>query len=160
MKIYNTSCFEKLKIRPVDVNKLISDNIIVRRLDPEDIKLDDIKEGYLCRTSEQPTERLSNIWIRVDNNTLKRLFKTDVFEEEDVSYGGFVTPDADSWSGITYLYDEDYRQKYPMSYNNKYNILDIWETSDDFICDFILIENEDQFVDFFKKYNIKQYENI
>ena len=159
MKIYNTSCFEKLKIRSVDVNKMHFDNIIVKRLDPELIQLQDIKTGYLCRTSEQPTECLSNIWIWADINMLMRLFKTEVFEE-DVSYGGLVTPDTENWSGITYLYDEDYRQNYPMSYNNKYNILDIWETSDAFIYDFILIKNADQLIDFFQKYNLRQYENI
>lgn len=162
MKIYNTSCFEKLKIRPVDIDKLsIANDILIERLDPNKMKIEDLQQGYICRTNGQPTEECSNIWIYVNSDTLGHLF------DEEFEYDGFVTPDTASSYDISYLYIEDYLETWPKTSVDNYitrvpefNFIDVWKTSDDFTDEFSLVYNAKQFIDFFQKYNLRQYENI
>ena len=162
MKIYNTSCFEKLKIRSVDIDKLsIANDILVERLDPKKLKIEDLREGYICRTSGQPTEECSNIWIYVNPDTLEHLF------DEEFEYGGFVTPDTGSNNGISFLYVEDYLNTWPKPFIDTYiehvhefNIIDVWKTSDKFIDEFSLVYNAKQFIDFYQEHKIVEYENI
>ena len=67
MEIINTSAYEKLKIRAVDVDKLTTQSIY--KINPENIKIDDLKTGYFIRTNEIK----NNLYMILDGETILKI---------------------------------------------------------------------------------------
>ena len=150
MKIYNTSCFEKLKIRPVDVNKLSTNNFIVRRVEPSSIKYRDIEIGTICRMNEEKTTSSSNIWVCVGVD------KMNLFFNGSFNCGGFVTPTTENEVGLDRILISEYEAHWPYHIlEHDFNIADVWLTTNEFYKDLYAVESVQEFVFFYNKYNLK-----
>lgn len=144
MEIINTSSFEKLKIRTVDVDKLTTQSIY--KINPENIKIDDLKTGYFIRTNEIE----KNLYMILDCETILKIDKDFYCHPSDKNELRFVQPYSNSY---IILVTSAYRRHWPESgmYNYAYSVYCVYVT--DF--DISKIHDSDNFKFYFDSYASK-----
>lgn len=155
MKIYDTNIFEKLKIRPVDVNSLKNDiaHDSVKMMDADNLGFSDLCVGYFVRTNEARR-----------NNPFYMVFDVETFMELGSfldDYSGSVNtvlvqpePNKTDYS-LCYLSMENYmnnfpfyERKYSYSKDSKFDIIKVYITH----CDVSNIKTNKDFVEIYNKY--------
>ena len=143
MKIYNISRFEKLKIRPVDVNSM---HVAVEMVDARSIGFSDLKFGYIVETDE--TDQDDNpFYMLVDVKTFMK-----IMDYEDFSFDPkmvLLQPDSEEHDDTAYLCSEAYRRYWPC-YNgpSKFDIKHVYIIN----CDPSKVETKDEFIELYYKY--------
>lgn len=166
MKIYNTSSFEKLKIRPVNAADLSIEYNFLRpgSNNPHEYicreyKIE-IKPGYIVETNSPGTIDEPNIWMYFDYNILTTLIepatKSPVAKYKiDLRLGGFIKYKKASPYSFSFLRMSSYTDNWPYHRNNEeFNIVRVFPTNID-TSQFITIND---FIDFYlehKLYNLK-----
>ena len=141
MEIINTSAFEKLKIRAVDVNKLATQ--LIYKINPENIKIDDLKTGYFIRTNEIK----NNLYIILDYETILKIDKDFYCHPSAKNELRFVQPCDDNY--IIFV-ASTYRNHWPKlgTYNTEYSVNCVYETN----FDISKIHDSDNFRFYFDTY--------
>ena len=160
MKIYNTSCFEKLKIRPINVNDIrmpfSKESLKKLWIDPKTISISDIMPGYMVRTGYEIRENdVPNIWIFFDHQHIMKFCKDmdyiiDYFNENEVK-GVFLRSKPTIESNFSFMTIESFMETWPKNHNrNDMTITDVWKTdiNIDEICTL------DSLLAFYKKHNL------
>lgn len=144
MEIINTSAYEKLKIRAVDVDKLTTQSIY--KINHENIKIDDLKTGYFIRTNEIK----NNLYMILDGETILKIDKNFYCHPSDKNELRFVQPYRDSY---TILVASTYRKHWPESdiYNIAYSVNCVYATN----FDISKIHDSDSFRFYFDYYESK-----
>ena len=136
MKIVDISSYEKLKIRPVDINNLDT----IKKVNPIDIQINKIYPGYICRMNFKSNERESNIFVYVDSDRMDIVFPS----YRPFSCGGWISPNDRTISGMNYVLIDDYEDCWPKNcFFAKYDIIDLWASNysvDNIITSKYLIE--------------------
>lgn len=160
MKIYNISCFEKLKIRPVNVSDIrmsfSKENLNSLWVDPKTISLSDIMPGYMVRTGVEICENgVPNVWIFFDRQHIMKFCKgkdylIDYFNENE-NKGVFLRSKPTIESNFSFMTIESFMETWP-EHSNRYDmtITDVWKTNIniDEICTL------DSLLAFYKKHNL------
>lgn len=149
MKIYNTSFYEKLKIRPVDINSLDDvdeddfGKLTFVHLDPEEMKLSDLRLGDIVKTE------LNSHYIMMSIATAN----TIGVPRKDAQYAYvLVRPDRYSRNGVSYLELNGFVKFFPShDTHDVFNITDVWRSG----ADTSRFKTGYDVYDFFTKYNIK-----
>lgn len=155
MEIINTSAFEKLKIRSVDVKQLknnSTDKII--KIKARDISIVDLKSGFFVKTCEP----YGYLYMILDKETERKI---NTFF--DVSYYNdliLVQPFDSRVSRVNFDFMSlcKYSETWPNHINTEmYDITDVYITG----FDTSLINSNNDFLLYFDKYRkkIKKYEN-
>ena len=123
MKIYNINLFEKLKIRPVNVGKLM----MLSEEDPYKMTINDLKPGYFARTME----RRDNLYMFVHKETIMQ-FGEDSLNSYLDDYLVLIQPYENIYE-FTTLSLFSYKDNFPMydTYDTdelKYDIKKIYIT--------------------------------
>lgn len=157
MNILNTQAYEKLKIRPVNVNNLKNiennDNVLpfeYQYIDPKTITMKDVGEGYIVRTDEHATNY--NIWIVISKEYMRHFTRVYLYD-----YPAMMR--LDKGSRISYLSMGTYEKNWPDTIYNLHIVTGVWKTN----LDMNIIHDIDSFIMFYKKYkldNIFNDENI
>lgn len=150
MKIYNISLYEKLKIRPVDINSLDDvdedgfGKLVFVHLDPEAMKLSDLSLGDIVKTE------LNSYYIMVSKataNTIGVLHKDDQYVEYIL-----LRPNSNSRNGVSYLTLKGFVKFFPLhDKHDSFNITDVWRSG----ADTSRFKTGYDIYDFFTKYNIE-----
>ena len=164
MKIYNTSCFEKLKIRPVNAADLSNEysflrpgsnnphNYICRE---QKIK---IKPGYIVETNSPGTIDEPNIWMYFDCEIFKTLIApvaNNSSYKADLRLGGFIRYKKASSYSFSFLRMTSYTDNWPHHKNNEeFNIVRVFPTDID-TNQFITMNDFIYFYLEHKLYNLK-----
>lgn len=166
MKIYNTSLYEKLKIRPVninDINDIKPDepllSIKIPKKSPADFRVDffhnDIQPGYLVKTIGDDSVEDPDVWIYVDHENMKRLNKTYRMNN---GYNGAIVrcyPDTkpDRPSRVFFMDFSAYKENWPKhQYYFEYDITDVWTTD----IDLREFKTQDELADFYVDNKLKE----
>ena len=115
---YNTNLFEKLKIRPVNVDEMM----LISEEDPYKMTINDLKPGYFARTMK----RRDNLYMFVHNETIIQFGKECDFSND---YLVLIQP-YDNIYEYTTLSLVSYRYSFPMydTDGSKYDIKNIYIT--------------------------------
>lgn len=153
MKIYNTDIFEKLKIKPVAINKLSASedfhDFVVSKPDPTKTKMNSLPYGCICRT-KGGMENEQHIWVFVDSVMIHKLIYDEMYD-----YSGFVRPFDESRYGVAYLCEHDYSDNFPYHITSGcLDIVDIWFTNIQFKKDLDAVCNAKEFKEFYNNYNL------
>lgn len=147
MKIIDLSSYEKLKVRPVNISDLQSNQPNrFEHIDPKSINWDELVPGDVCKIAGRP-EKCINVWLVLDVQQMTSIF------EGSYNYGcaAFVKPDPGFANHINYILLSDYYESWPKhSRVLFYNIVDIWRTD----LDVSHIKTVDDVFDFYEKYNL------
>lgn len=161
MKILDISCFEKLKIRPVNINDIKPDepllNIKIPKKRPADFRFfyNDIESGYLVKTIGEDSAEDPDVWIYVDHENMKRLNKT--YRMNNGRHGAIVRcyPDTkpDRPSRVVFVDFSSYIENWPkhQSYS-EYDITDVWTTD----IDLRTFKTQDELADFYVNNKLKE----
>lgn len=141
MKIHNTSCFEKLKIRPVNVADLSIEYSFLRpgSNNPHDYicrehKIE-IKPGYIVETDSTGTINEPNIWMYFDCDIFTTLIapaanNSSYKADPDLRLGGFIRYKKTSSYGFSFLRMTSYTDNWPYHKNkDEFNIVRIFPTN-------------------------------
>lgn len=149
MKIYNTSCFEKLKIRPVNIHDLETDLIgagngfTYRKLSStelESLDVDNIKDGWIFTT-------LHFVWIKINRNLCIEFFNTGY---SHYSSGAIVRPCLGTSSGLSFLAFDTYHGNFPINANGNYTIQSVYETN----INISIVSKPNDNIEIYEKYKI------
>lgn len=144
-KIYNTSCFEKLKIRPVNVRNMTQPDIepfTYEYIDPYDLDVDDLDNGWIVRTLSYE----HNIWIVFDEDHM-RVMLNGVYRH---NVPALLRPDR--LTTVSFLDLGTYYRTWPKSdMHPKYDITGVWKTN----IDIDNLKDEKSFLEFYKTNNLK-----
>ena len=147
-KIYNTSCFEKLKIRPVNVRNMAQPDIepfTYEYINPYDLDVDDLDNGWIVRTSI-PGRGISNIWIVFDEDHM-RLIRNGAYR---FNVPSLLRPDRMT---IAFLNLGVYYRTWPeMNGFPQYNVTGVWKTN----IDINNLKNEKSFLEFYKTNKLEE----
>lgn len=149
MKVLDINQYEKLKIRPVNVNNMkhelpdLADcgKVCYEYIDPISIHLEDLKPGYVVKLSKRyPYE---NVWIFFDSKHMSKIrghhYSKPVFVRGDVQ------------TNISYLGIGVYESSWPKSYvYEAYNVTGVWKTN----IDIEVFTTEKDVLDFYRVYKI------
>ena len=144
MQILNTSTYEKLKIKPVNVVDMKIEHLC-EWVDPKRINLYDLKAGDICRTYEKATEYNPNVWVVFEPDDMNRLFG----KRYRHVCGGFVRPREEGYASYNLM--ESYYNTWP-KYKTVcgFDIVDVWKTD----YDISHISSAYDLVDFYKEHNL------
>lgn len=149
MKIINTSCFEKLKIRPVKPSDLKSDKLEMNKLDLKRLSFDDLVPGYIVKTRfGWLGDNVDNIYIVADDEYVKELMNNKaLITNYDVV---FMRADLER-KCVMFKYVDEYVNLFPRSSSRYENdIVAVYETN----LDFKKLNTEKSIVNLYKKYNL------
>lgn len=143
MKTLDFSLYEKLKIRPVNVNDINT----IEWIDPNSISIGDLRPGYICRTAE----RHSNIRLYLDPEQLVNIYGKDGYPYD---CGAFVKPvDNDPYIKVSCVLLKYFCGSWPVEpISTEFSVSDVWKTS----FDVSVIKTKDDVIDFFNKYNLSE----
>ena len=148
MKIYNTSCFEKLKIRPVNIHDLEIDLIDAgsvfkhRKLSStelESLDVDNIKDGWIFTTSYF-------VWIKINRDLCLEFFKLYQYYSSDA----IVRPCPGTNSGLSFLAFDSYHGHFPVHTNEEYTIQSVYETD----INISNVSKPNDIIEVYEKYHI------
>lgn len=144
MKIIDTSTYEKLKIRPVNVSDLHESGLICVSADK--LSISDLRPGFACKTTDNE-ENEPDIFIYLNVERVRKLFPT--YPEK---FDALVRPRKSVYYGYrgTYLGIYSYEGSWPK--HPRFNELDI-------VCVYEIMEEPDinsfdELVEFYNKYNL------
>ena len=103
MKIYNTSIFEKLKIRSVNINNINYSGI--DKIDPKTISITDLEPGYIIKTKKTNSNPL---YMVVDQKTEMELNHNPIRHNYRIF---FIQPKE--FNEISSLTVESYEETWP-----------------------------------------------
>ena len=142
-KIYNTSCFEKLKIRPVNVHNMAQPDIepfTYEYINPYDLDIDDLDNGWIVRT-------ISYIWIVFDEDHM-RVMLNGVYR---YNVPALLRPDT--LTNVSFLDLEIYCRTWPEANGfPRYNVTGVWKTN----IDIDKLKDEKSFLEFYKINNLEE----
>lgn len=143
MKIIDTSCFEKLKIRPVNAKNLDTGFTYRRLSDSEFNALDinNLEDGWIFVTKR------FRVWIKMKNEMCLDFFKTYRFSFGDA----FVSVSPDTESGVCYIPFDTYYH-FPFNMCEEHTVVAAYKTNID-ISKFITPAD---FTSFYHKYDINE----
>lgn len=147
MKIIDTSSFEKLKIRPVNVNDI---NRFVH-VNPRTITLDEIHPGYILKTRRgwhgYPYD---NIFMFFETARVKSIIDHLKYIAIRTDYV-ILRPDRDSTPRIHYNSIYGYLVEWPKYHGStNLDVTDVWITH----FDVNKINSEQDILDIYNKYNL------
>ena len=109
MKIIYTSTYEKLKIRPVDIQSLQNET---RKISPYNIKMQDLKPGWFVKTKED----VDCFYMVVTRDTEMKFIDFQLPEYYlDIC---FMQPDTENYYGFQMLYSDSYKTSWPIYKND------------------------------------------
>lgn len=128
MKIIDTTTYEKLKIRPVDIQSLQNG---ICKTSPYNIKMQDLKPGWFVKTKEGD----ENFYMVVTRNTEMKFidFQLPEFPEYYLDIC-FMQPSTENNYGFLKLYSSSYKALWPIYKNdssNKFTIEYVYKTNID-----------------------------
>ena len=148
MKVLDINQYEKLKIRPVNVNNMKHElpdlvdygKVCYEYIDPISIHLEDLKPGYVVKLSKMyPYE---NVWIFFDS---KHLSKIRSRHSSPALVRGDIQTD------ISFLWTNIYKDTWPKShFHETYNVTGVWKTN----IDIEVFTTEKDVLDFYRVYKI------
>ena len=152
MKIINTSTYEKLKIRAVDVKNMSDNTLDITYVEPKDIRLDELRPGYFIKTSETG----NSLYMVINSETMRKCMGHDHIVPRYLDII-FVQPDRSIMLGT--LHSASYKNTWPEHYfNADFDVEAVFKTN----ADTSVINTQSDFVNLFDKYTtiIRDHENI
>lgn len=158
MKIYNTSCFEKLKIRSISINDIDDlSSFMCRKLSDEEFEsfdIDNMENGWIAVTDDNESytwtaARNFYIWMKIDHDHCTKFFSTYNYDG-DALIGGHLQI-MNSHLGLGYLYIDKYKNTFPKhSINSRWDIKAVFETN----INTNKFNSQDDIKSFYKKYDV------
>lgn len=152
MKIINTSAYEKLKIRPVDIKNMSSQISEVTFVNPKDIGLEEMRPGYFIKTNETK----NSLYMTINSETMRKCMGHDRIVPRYLDII-FVQPDRSIM--LATLQIASYKSTWPEHcFNTDFDVKAVFKTN----ADTSVINTQSDFVNLFDKYTtiIRDYENI
>lgn len=148
------SAFEKLKIRPVNVCDLKTDQKWSDIwADPKEMNWNDLFVGDVVRTAGESTPEIPNIWILFDIEGMRKLFGNGYsYPSWGFVRPEFVRPELEQRINANFNWLKSYYENWPkyITPSHTFDIVDVWKTRFD-ISD---IKSAKDLVDFYNKHNL------
>lgn len=147
MHILKTSCFEKLKIRPVNPSELVS----FIHVDPYKISIDDLRSGYILKTYLGAAgHHFDNVYMLVETDIARKLVVYLKSTEIPTDYV-ILRPNRGNYPSIHWNDIKRYLKTWPVYFgNDKLNVTDVWKTD----LDITTFKSDMDIAKFFNKYDI------
>ena len=146
MKIIDTSCFEKLKIRPVSA-KDIGSGFTYRRLSSSEFKsleLETLRDGWIFITDYLKFK----VWIKMNRKKCLSLFSA----YKNSSGDAFVGISPGTITGLCFIPFDSYYNFFPSNIYIDYTITAAYETN----IDISKFDKPEDVISFYHKYNISE----
>ena len=147
MKIINTSLFEKLKIRPVDIKEMHFNQI--KKVNANTIEYSDLKVGYIVETKENK-EKNNAFYMLVDIDTFVKLFDNNhIYFKGNKMMLVQPMPNFSEPDNLTYLNGIGYEKTFPCyDVNSKFDIKNVYMLD----CNLSDVETKGDFIKIYDEY--------
>lgn len=160
MKIYGTSCFEKLKVRSVNINdNNVLYSFMCRKLSDKEFEsfdIDNMENGWITVTDINKSYTWMTaascfyIWMKIDHDHYIKFFSTYSYDG-DALIGGNLINVTNSHLGLMYLYIDRYKNTFPKHSNDsRWDIKAVFETN----ININKFNSQDDIKLFYKEYDV------